>query len=65
VKKVFEENQIKVLECPGNSPDLNLRENLWAIIKNRLRSKDCTNLTKLIEAIIAIWYHDEEIAKSC
>jgi len=54
VKKVFEENQIKVLEWTGNSPDLNPIGNLWAIIKNRLRSKDCTNLTKLIEAVIAI-----------
>ena len=65
VKKVFQENQIKVLEWPGNSPDLNPIENLWAIIKNQLRSKDCSNLTRLIEAVIAIWFHDEEIAKSC
>ena len=65
VKKLFEENQIKILEWLDNSPDLHPIENLLAIIKNRLRSKDCTTFTKLIEAVIAIWYHDEEIAKNC
>ena len=59
---MFQENQAKFLECPGNAPDLNSIEHLWAIIKNRLRSKDCTNLTKLSEAIIGIWYY-AEIAK--
>ena len=40
-------------------------ENLWGIIKNKLRLKDCTTVNKLIEAIILVWYHDEKIAKSC
>ena len=48
-KKAFQENRVQVLEFQGNSPDLNPRENLWAAIKNRLRSKDCTNLTKVID----------------
>ena len=65
VKKVFEVNQTKILEWPRNSPDLHPIENLRAIIKNRLRSKKWTTLTKLIEADIAIWYHDEEIVKNC
>ena len=56
VKKVLQENQTKILEWPGNSPDLNSIENFWPIIKNRLRSRDCTNFAKLIEAVIAIWY---------
>ena len=53
------------LEWPGNLPDVNPIKSLWAIIKNRLRSKNCTTLTKLIEAVTAIWYHDKEIAKNC
>ena len=40
-------------------------KNLWGIIKNKLRSKDCTTINKLIEAIISFWYHNDEIAKSC
>ena len=62
---MLKENEIKVLEWPGNSPDLNPIENLWVIIKNKLRSKDCTTVNKLIEAIISVWYHNDEIAKSC
>ena len=63
-EKVFQENQMKILEWPGDSPHVNLKKNLWAIIKNRLKSKDCANFTKLIETVIVIWYHDKEIAES-
>ena len=56
VKTLFEKERIKVLEWPGNSPDLNPIENLWSIIKLRLRKKDCTTLIKLIEGIIDVWY---------
>ena len=48
VTKFFADNDIRVLEWPGNSPDLNPIENLWAIIKQRLRGKDCTTIEKLI-----------------
>ena len=33
VTRFFEENQIELLEWPGNSPDLTPIENLWAIVK--------------------------------
>ena len=52
---------MEVLEWPGNSPDLNPIENLWSIVKNRLRKKDCTTKTKLIESVINVWFHDDEI----
>ena len=61
----FRMNNIKVLDWPGNSPDLNPIENLWSIIKIRLRKKDCTTKTKLIEAIIQVWHHDEQIRENC
>ena len=54
-------NNISNLSWPGNSPDINPIENLWAIVKKRLRSHYCTMKTKLIQAIIAIWNRDIEV----
>ena len=61
----MDENQIYVLQWHGNSPDHNPIENLWSIIKTRLRNKDCTTKIKLIEAIIQLWYRDEQIQSDC
>ena len=65
VKSFMDENQIYVLQWPGNSPDLNPIENLRSIIKTRLENKDCTTKIKLIEAIIQLWYRDEQIQSDC
>ena len=40
---------------PGNSPDLSPIENLWAIMKARLRSKDTSTLPKLQEELRCCW----------
>ena len=63
--KAFQDKNIQVLQWPGNSPDVNPIENLWAIVKKRLQNHDCTSKTKLISAIIKIWYHDEELKNMC
>ena len=63
--KVFLESNIAVLDWPGHSLDLNPIENLWGIIKCRLRKIDCTTMRKLVEAIIEVWYHDNKIADKC
>lgn len=38
-KKFLEDNKIKVLELPSNSPDLNPIENLWKKLKDRVNKK--------------------------
>ena len=65
MKTTFEENHIKVLEWPGNSPSLNAIENLWSRprVKIRLLKRDCTSKTKLSDAIIDMWYCNLKITR--
>ena len=53
------------MDWPENSSDLNPIDNLWSIIKLRLRSEDCATQIKLIWAVIRIWFTDLEIKKKC
>lgn len=65
VKTFMLENQIKVLDWPGNSPDLNPIENLWNIMKRRLGKMDCTTKERMITNAIKVWFHDDEVKKMC
>lgn len=47
------ENQRNILECPGNSPDLNPTEMLWSVYKQWLCGTDCTTMEK-IQALIQV-----------
>ena len=40
---------------PGNSPDLNPIENLWAIIKHELKNRDISSLPKLEAEVRNVW----------
>jgi transposase len=47
VAKWLQDNKVRVLEWPSQSPDRNPIENLWAELKKRVRARRPTNLTQL------------------
>ena len=51
-------NDIGKVQWPGNSPDLNPIENLWAVLKFKLRRRQNINKNQLISNIIKIWFHE-------
>jgi len=53
----FAQNNVKLLDWPGNSPDLNPIENLWARLKREVSAKRPGNKRELIEAILSSWFH--------
>jgi len=65
VTKLFAEKRIRVLDWPGNSPDLNPIENLWAIVKLEAQKKDCTTMDKMTQAIIDIWFSEPKMKQHC
>ena len=56
-KDWFQEHDISVMDWPGNSPDLNLIENLWSRLKRLVSAKRPANRERLIEATIECWFH--------
>ena len=49
--KWFADNNINVLEWPGNSPDLNPIENLWHQAKRMLQRRGTGSVPRLIKTI--------------
>lgn len=58
-------NKVNTLPWPGNTPNLNPIENLWSIIKRKLKGNTITSKTEHIATLIRIWYRDEEIENTC
>ncbi|KAK7886739.1 hypothetical protein WMY93_026360 [Mugilogobius chulae] len=54
-KDWFTRKQLEVLAWPANSPDLYVIENLWAIIKRKIRDRKPTKLDQLKQNIATAW----------
>lgn len=64
VSRFLEEKQVEVLPWPGNSPDLNPIENLWAILKRKMAEITITTKEDLIKRLITVWHRDPVIKEN-
>ncbi|GFS66665.1 transposable element Tcb2 transposase [Trichonephila clavipes] len=68
IKAFLAEQNIPVLDWPGNRPDMNPIENVWELMKRKVSKDVITNKTQLFERIIHVWNHHpqmQETVQSC
>ena len=58
-------NNLNCVNWPCNSPDINPIENLWAILKERMRKLDCMSKEHMISSLIQVWFKDNEVKEMC
>ncbi|GFS58581.1 uncharacterized protein TNCV_111831 [Trichonephila clavipes] len=61
IKAFLAEQNIPLLDWPGNSPDMNPIENFWELMKREVAKDVITNKTLLLERIIPVWVHNPQI----
>jgi len=59
ITKFLAEKDVKSFPWSGYSPHMNPIENLWGIVKKRLKKINMTIKVKTIENLIQIWHRDE------
>ncbi|GFX46094.1 uncharacterized protein TNCV_2094121 [Trichonephila clavipes] len=67
-KLFLAEQNIPMLDWPGNSPDMNPIENVWESMEREVAKDVITNETLLLERIIHVWNHHpqmQETVQSC
>ena len=52
IKNLLASQKLPLLDWPGNSPDLDLIENAWELLKREISTEKVTNMTQLIEKVI-------------
>lgn len=52
VKQLLEAENIETVKRPGQSPDLNPRENLWKILGNKVMARKPTTVTELWKRLV-------------
>ncbi|GFU03240.1 putative transposase like protein [Trichonephila clavipes] len=68
IKAFLAEQNIPLLDWPGNSPDVNPIENIWELMKREVAKDVITNKTQLLERIIHVCNHPpqmQETVQSC
>ncbi|GBM12284.1 Transposable element Tc3 transposase [Araneus ventricosus] len=57
VKKWFDDNNVQVLPWPAKSPDLNIVENVWAMLVERVygQGRQYENFKELHESLDSVW----------
>ena len=63
VKRWLSDENIPVLNWPGQSPDLNPIENAWMVIKRRVAAAKPESLTHLKDIISQVWHEKFTIAE--
>lgn len=61
----FELHGVQLLDWPPYSPDLNVIENIWAVLKMKLRNRHIQNSSQLPDLIKEIWFNDEAMIRTC
>ncbi|GFX11156.1 putative transposase like protein [Trichonephila clavipes] len=64
IKAFLAEQNIPLLDWPGNSPDMNSIENDWELIKREVAKDVITNKTQLLERIIHMWNHPPQMQET-
>jgi len=54
-RKFFQNNNIRLMEWPAQSPDLNPIENLWADVKSAVSKAKCSNNNQLWDVVQHTW----------
>ncbi|GFT16090.1 putative transposase like protein [Trichonephila clavipes] len=68
IKAFLAEQNIPLLDWPGNSPDMNPIENIWELMKREVAKDVITNKTQLLERTIHVCNHHpqmQETVQSC
>lgn len=64
-KACLEQLDLNIMTWPAQSPDLNPIENLWGIVKYRLRDCKTTSRSAITSSFVRIWNRDEEVQAMC
>lgn len=64
VTSFLQQNRVKVLEWPGNSPDMNPIENAWELLKREIAKTEVTTKRELTEKLIFHWNHNPRLAET-